>query len=97
MPTPIRVGYKFLGWGTSTSQSSGLLQPGDSSPAIESNITYYAIWDYDGSVRLYYNTTDKYKIALIWMYYPTSTSDPKPWKLVIPYMKTDTNWKITAG
>ena len=96
LPTPTRVGYKFLGWGTSQTQTSNL-KPAGSQVEVTAKITYYAIWDYDGSVRLYYNNTDKFKIALIWMYYPTSTSDPKPWKLVIPYMKTDTNWKITAG
>ena len=96
LPTPTRVGYKFLGWGTSSSQTSGLLSAG-ATPEISSNITYFAIWKADGSVRLYYDNTEKYKIALIWMYCPTDTSDSKPWKLVIPYMKTDTNWKITAG
>lgn len=96
LPEPTRVGYKFLGWGTSETQTTNL-KPAGAQVEITAKITYYAIWDYDGSVRLYYNNTDKYKIALIWMYYPTNTSDPKPWKLVIPYMKTSSNWKITAG
>lgn len=96
LPEPTRVGYKFLGWGTSETQTVNL-KPAGTQVEVTAKITYYAIWDYDGSVRLYYNNTDKYKIALIWMYYPISTSDPKPWKLVIPYMKTDVDWKITAG
>lgn len=96
LPEPTRVGYKFLGWGTSETQTTNL-KPAGAQVEVTAKTTYYAIWDYDGSVRLYYNNTDKYKIALIWMYYPTSTSDPKPWKLVIPYMKTSSNWKITAG
>lgn len=97
MPTPTRPGYVFLGWGTSTSQTSNLIAAGAESPEITANITYYAIWKIDGSIRLYTNNTDKYKIAMVWMYYPTSSTDSKPWKLVIPYMKTDVNWKITAG
>ena len=96
LPTPTRVGYKFLGWGTSETQTSGLLAAG-TNQEISSNITYYAIWKIDGSIRLYTNNTDKYKIAMVWMYYPTSSTDSKPWKLVIPYMKTSSNWKITAG
>ena len=97
MPTPTRSGYKFLGWGTSASQTSNLILAGAESPEITANTTYYAIWKVDGSVRLYTNNTDKYKIAMVWMYYPTSSTDSKPWKLVVPYMKTSSNWKITAG
>ena len=97
MPTPTRLGYKFLGWGTSTSQTSNFIPAGAESPEITANTTYYAIWKVDGSVRLYTNNTDKYKIAMVWMYYPTSSTDSKPWKLVVPYMKTSSNWKITAG
>lgn len=96
LPTPTRVGYNFLGWGTSSSQTSGLLDAGET-PEISSDITYYAIWKADGSIRIYIDNTKKYQMAMIWMYYPTDTSDSKPWKLLIPYMKTDTNWKITAG
>lgn len=96
LPEPTRVGYKFLGWGTSETQTTNL-KPAGTQVEVTAKTTYYAIWDYDGSVRLYYNNTDKYKIALIWMYYPSNSTDPKPWKLVIPYMKTSSNWKITAG
>lgn len=96
LPTPTRIGYKFLGWGTSETQTSGLLAAG-TEQEISSNITYIAIWKADGSVRLFINNTDKYKIAMVWMYYPSSSTDTKPWKLVIPYMKTSSDWKITAG
>ena len=96
LPTPTRIGYKFLGWGTYQTQISNL-KPAGSQVEVTEEITYFAIWKADGSIRLYYDNTEKYKIALIWMYCPTDTSDSKPWKLVIPYMKTDTNWKITAG
>lgn len=96
LPTPTRVGYKFLGWGTSENQTSNLLAAG-ATPEISTNITYYAIWKADGSIRIYTNDTKKYQIAMIWMYKPDNSSDTKPWKLVIPYMKTSSNWKITAG
>jgi hypothetical protein len=66
-------------------------------PEISSDIVYYAIWKTDGSIRIYTNNTKKYQIAMVWMYYPTSSTDSKPWKLVIPYMKTSSDWKITAG
>lgn len=96
LPTPTRVGYKFLGWGTSKTQTSNLLA-GGATPNISNDTTYYAIWKADGSIRIYTDNTKKYQIAMVWMYYPTSSNDSKPWKLVIPYMKTSSNWKITAG
>lgn len=94
---PTKLGYKFLGWGTSPSQTSNLIAAGAESPEITTKTTYYAIWKADGSIRIYTDDTQKYKIAMVWMYYPTSSTDSKPWKLVIPYMKTSSNWKITAG
>lgn len=96
LPTPKKIGYKFLGWGTSENQTSGLLAAG-ATPEISSDIVYYAIWKADGSIRIYTDDTKKYQIAMVWMYYPTSSTDSKPWKLVIPYIKTSSNWKITAG
>ena len=96
LPTPTRIGYKFLGWGTSETQTTNLL-PAGSTPEIGANTTYYAIWKADGSIRIYTDDTKKYQIAMVWIYYPTSPTDLRPWKLVIPYMKTSSDWKITAG
>lgn len=95
LPTPTRIGYKFMGWATSATANTGVT--GTYTPTSDSITTLYAIWKADGSIRLYINDIDKYKIAMVWMYYPTSSTDSKPWKLVIPYMKTSSNWKITAG
>lgn len=96
LPTPARIGYKFLGWSTSETQTTNLL-PAGSTVEIGANTTYYAIWNADGSIRIYVDPTDKYKMAMVWVYAPSSSSDERPWKLVIPYMKTSSNWKITAG
>ena len=95
LPTPTRIGYKFMGWATSATANTGVT--GTYTPTSDSITTLYAIWKADGSIRLYINDIDKYKIAMVWMYYPTSSTDSKPWKLVIPYIKTSSNWKITAG
>lgn len=92
---PTKLGYKFLGWGTSANATS-YKQPGESITPSDKTV-YYAIWKADGSIRIYTDDTKKYQIAMVWMYYPTSSTDSKPWKLVIPYMKTSSNWKITAG
>lgn len=92
---PSKTGYKFLGWGTSANATS-YKQPGESiTPSAA--VTYYAIWKADGSIRIYINSTDKYKMAMVWVYAPSGSSDTKPWKLAIPYLKTSSDWKITAG
>ena len=97
LPTPTKVGYKFLGWATSASATSGVT--GSYTPTSDNDTILYAIWDPDGNIRLYYNSTDKYKIALVYVYAPSSTSDTKPWKLAIPYLYTSGTqpWKIVAG
>lgn len=41
LPTPTRNGYSFLGWGTSSSATSGVT--GSYTPA--ENVTLYAVWD----------------------------------------------------
>ena len=97
LPTPNRVGYKFVGWATSQTATSANIGTGTYTPT--KTITIYAVWEPDGSIRLYVNSTDKYKLALVYVYAPTSTSDTKPWKLAIPYLYTSGTqpWKIIAG
>lgn len=90
LPTPIRIGYTFLGWGTSISQTSNLLAAG-ATPEISDDITYYAIWKADGAIRIYTSNTNKYKMAMVYMY------DGISWKLVIPFLHNGTEWKIIAG
>ena len=84
-----------MGWATSSTANTGVT--GTYTPTSDSITTLYAIWKSDGSIRLYIDDINKYKTAMVWMYYPTSSTDTKPWKLVIPYMKTSSNWKITVG
>lgn len=50
LPTPVRNGYTFVGWGTRASSSSGAT--GEYTPS--KNITLYAIWQQSNS-RIHYN------------------------------------------
>ena len=50
LPTPVRNGYTFVGWGTRASSSSGVT--GEYTPS--SNVTLYAIWQQSNS-RIHYN------------------------------------------
>lgn len=90
-----KTGYKFLGWGASA-QATSYKQPGESITPTK-NTTYYAIWKAAGMVRLYTDSTNKFKTALVYMYLPDGDNDTSPWKIVIPYIKTDTNWKVISG
>lgn len=90
-----KTGYKFLGWGASA-QATNYKQPGELITPDE-NTTYYAIWKAAGMIRLYTDSTNKFKTALVYMYLPDGEDDAFPWKIVIPYIKTDTNWKIISG
>ena len=97
LPTPTKTGYKFMGWATSISAAEGSF--GSYTPTSDSITTLYAIWEANGNIRIYVNSTDKYKMAMVYVYAPTSTSDTKPWKLAIPYLYTSGTqpWKIVAG
>lgn len=92
---PLKTGYTFLGWGTSA-QATTYKQPGESITPTK-NTTYYAIWKAAGMVRLYSESASKFKTALVYMYLPDGDNDTSPWKIVIPYIKTDTNWKVISG
>lgn len=97
LPTPTKTGYKFMGWATSASATEGSFD--SYTPSSDSITTLYAIWEANGNIRIYVNSTDKYKMAMVYIYMPTSTSDTKPWKLVIPYLYTSgiQPWKIIAS
>ena len=97
LPTPTKTGYKFIGWATSASATTGFT--GSYTPTSDSVTTLYAIWEANGNIRIYTNSTDKYKMALVYIYAPSSANDTKPWKLAIPYLYTSGTqpWKIIAG
>lgn len=95
LPTPTRTGYEFVGWATTENATIPDIGTGDYFPVATD--TFYAVWKANGSIRIYVNSTDKYKMAMVWVYAPSGSNDEKPWKLAIPYLKTLSDWKITAG
>lgn len=98
LPTPTKTGYTFMGWATTETANSGSI--GSFTPTTDVTVLY-AIWEPDGNVRIYVDGT--YKMALAYIYAPSSSSDIKPWKLTLVYLKnpsssSDTKpWKLVAG
>lgn len=89
LPTPIKTGYKFIGWAESIDASSGII--GSYQP--KKSLTLYAIWEPDGGIRIYLKEYGEYKIALVYIYIDGV------WKLTIPYIydKNLSSWKILGG
>ena len=89
LPTPTKVGYKFVGWAESADATSGVT--GSYQP--EKAVTLYAIWVPDGGVRVYLKKHGSYKIALVYICIDGT------WRLTIPYIydKTSSSWKILGG
>ena len=91
MPIPTKPGYEFLGWGTSADQTTDLIAGGESSPEINSNITYIAIWKVKGTIRIYVEEDQKYRMALPYLH------DGTRWRMAIPYLHNGTKYYIVAG
>lgn len=91
MPIPTKPGYEFLGWGISADQTTDLIAGGESSPEINSNTTYIAIWKVKGTVRIYVEEDQKYRMALPYLH------DGTKWRMAIPYLHNGTKYYIVAG
>lgn len=91
MPIPVKPGYEFLGWGTSVDQTTNLIAGGESSPEINSDITYIAIWKIKGTIRIYIEEDQKYKMALPYLH------DGTRWRMAIPYLHNGTKYYIVAS
>lgn len=85
LPTPTRPGYKFLGWATeptATSGSTGSYVPSDS-------MILYAIWAIQGNVRIKDSNGEHLYFVMIY----TSNG----WKMAIPYVYTGSQWRQCGG
>lgn len=90
LPTPTKLGYKFLGWATSANATTNLIPAGSYTPS-SSITTLYAIWKADGAIRIYINETQKYEMALPYIY------TGQKWELAIPYLYDGSMWKLVGG
>lgn len=84
LPSPTRTGYTFIGWGTSSTATSGTT--GSYTPS--GNITLYAIWKPNGAVRIYIDGQG-YRMAQVYLYANNK------WNLTIPYLYNG-SWKMST-
>lgn len=86
LPTPIRTGYKFLGWSTNPNATSGVI--GQYEP--RGGETLYAIWKPNGTIRISIdgNMTKKVQAYIF---------HDGAWHLTQPQTNYNNNWRINGG
>jgi len=86
LPTPTRDGFKFMGWATSSTATSGTT--GSYTPT--GNVTLYAIWKSMGLVYIYDGAGgfNPYKVLIY---------DGSGWNQYIPYIYTEAGWEVYSG
>lgn len=82
LPTPTRNGYDFVGWGTSSTATSG--KTGSYTPT--GNVTLYAIWKAKGLVYIYDGSD--YAAYQVYIY------DGSDWNLYCPYVFDGSDWNM---
>lgn len=88
-----REGYKIIGWATSDTGSATLTPPyyvvkdnwinTQVGNAASKTIKLWAVWDYNGTVRIYKDSA--WKMALPYIYTKVGTETQPSWHLALPY------------
>ncbi len=81
---PTRSGYKFLGWGTSSADTTPDYQPGGTY-SINAGITLYAIWKRKGQLHIVQDGRIKKGRAYL--------KKDNVWKTGIPWINVKGTWK----
>lgn len=90
LPTPTKVGYKFVAWNTNAS-GTGTNYAAGTEFALRSNKTFYAIWEPEWTIKINNGTT--WGDYHVWIY--TGTTSNNGWQQAIPYVYDGSNWKLT--
>ena len=90
LPTPTKVGYKFVAWNTNAS-GTGTNYAAGTEFALRSNKTFYAIWEPEWTIKINNGTT--WGDYHVWIY--TGATSNNGWQQAIPYVQDGSNWKLT--
>lgn len=90
LPTPTKVGYKFVAWNTNA-QGTGTNYAAGTEFALRSNKTFYAIWEPEWTIKI--NNGTNWGDYHVWIY--TGATSNNGWQQAIPYVYDGSNWKLT--
>lgn len=90
LPTPTKVGYKFVAWNTNAS-GTGTNYAAGTEFALRSNKTFYAIWEPEWTIKI--NNGTSWGDYHVWIY--TGATSNNGWQQAIPYVYDGSNWKLT--
>ena len=90
LPTPTKVGYKFVAWNTNAS-GTGTNYAAGTEFALRSNKTFYAIWEPEWTIKI--NNGTNWGDYHVWIY--TGATSNNGWQQAIPYVYDGSNWKLT--
>lgn len=90
LPTPTKVGYKFVAWNTNA-QGTGTNYAAGTEFALRSNKTFYAIWEPEWTIKI--NNGTSWGDYHVWIY--TGATSNNGWQQAIPYVYDGSNWKLT--
>jgi hypothetical protein len=86
------LGYKIIGWATSSTGTKVYNKHHIFTPSMVNNLVgdaasktlkLYALWDYNGTVRIYKDGA--WKMALPYVYAKVGTETSPSWHLALPY------------
>ena len=90
LPTPTKVGYKFVTWNTNAS-GTGTNYAAGTEYELTSNKTFYAIWEPEWTIKI--NNGTSWGDYHVWIY--TGATSNNGWQQAIPYVYDGSNWKLT--
>lgn len=90
LPTPTKVGYKFVTWNTNAS-GTGTNYAAGTKYELTSNKTFYAIWEPEWTIKI--NNGINWGDYHVWIY--TGATSNNGWQQAIPYVYDGSNWKLT--
>ena len=90
LPTPTKVGYKFVTWNTNAA-GTGTNYAAGTKYELTSNKTFYAIWEPEWTIKI--NNGTSWGDYHVWIY--TGATSNNGWQQAIPYVYDGSNWKLT--
>lgn len=83
---PTRAGYKFIGWGSTASQTTSTYSSAQAALDVGYTGTLYAVWQQDSGVRVF-TSSNVSSLYAVYIYNGSS------WDYYIPYVHNGSSWQ----